>query len=242
MGNASISLITVCFNAEKYIENTILSLINQDYPAKEIIVIDGASKDNTLALIEKYTKNIKHIISESDKGIYDAMNKGLALATGDYVLFINAGDALHEASTLSQCFLQYNNADIIYGDTFISNQNWQIMGLRRLRPPKQLMFKDFSKGMLISHQAFIAKRKIAPQFDTSYSYSADFDWCVKILKESKSNYNSQIPIAHFMEGGQTSKTLIPGLKERFKIMIKHYGLLQTIWSHIFISFRLFRQL
>jgi glycosyltransferase involved in cell wall biosynthesis len=238
MKKPTISLITVCFNADKYIENTLKSIIEQDFDYKEIIVIDGASKDYTLSLINKYSEKINRLVSEPDKGLYDAMNKGLNLASGEYVLFINAGDTFHDNQTLSKCMNQCANADVIYGDTLITDQNWQAKHLRRLRPPQKLKFRSFAKGMLVSHQSFIARRSLVTNYNLNYRYSADFDWCIQILGKSKKNCFYNAPIAHFMDGGQTSKTLIPGLKERFKIMYKHYGLLSTLLNHVFILFRM----
>ncbi len=236
-----ISIITVCYNAGKTIEPTIQSVINQTFLNFEYIIIDGASTDNTLNIINKYKDNITHIISEPDKGIYDAMNKGLQQARGEYVIFMNAGDTFHSCETLEKIFQKCLNADVIYGDTLLTDSNFNITGKRRLRPPKHLQYKHFSKGMLVSHQAFIAKRKIAHFFDLNYKYSADFDWTLKILKKARNICNTQLVVAHFMKGGQTSKTIIPGLKERFKIMTKHYGWLRTLFSHFYIFVRFIMQ-
>ncbi len=237
-----ISLIVVTYQAEKHIEATLQNLIQQEYPSKEIIVIDGKSKDNTVAIISKYLTNISYFISEPDKGLYDAMNKGMAVAKGEYLLFINAGDLLHNEHALSQCMQKCNTADVIYGDTFLIDENYQLMELRRLRPPSQLRYKDFMHGMLVSHQAFMVKRSLSPRYNLGYRYSADFDWCVSILKKSQSNCNTGIIMSRFMVGGQTSRTMIPGLKERFRIMQKHYGLFNTILSHIYILSRYLYQL
>lgn len=232
-----ISIVTVCYNAQQFIEKTIQSIINQTFKDLEYIIIDGGSKDKTLKIIKKYESKISKIISEPDNGLYDAMNKGIKKANGKYILFINAGDAFHSPTTLQEVFNKCQQGDVIYGDTLITDYNWAIKGKRRLRPPKKLKFKDFSKGMLVSHQAFIAKKELAELYDTNYKYSADFDWTIKILKKAKTICNASVPIAHFMEGGQTSKTIIPGLKERFIIMKKHYGLSKTIFMHFFILFR-----
>jgi len=237
-----ISIVTVCYNAQQFIEKTIQSIVNQTFKDIEYIIIDGASKDKTLDIVKKYETKITKLISEPDNGLYDAMNKGIKKANGKYILFINAGDAFHSNTTLEEVFNNCQKSDVIYGDTLITNSNWEIIGKRRLRPPKTLKYKDFSKGMLVSHQAFIAKKSLAELYDINYRYSADFDWTIKILKKAKTICNASIPIAHFMEGGQTSKTVIPGLKERFIIMKKHYGLSRTVFMHFFILFRLFLHL
>ncbi len=235
-----ISLIVVTYQAEKYIEKTLQNLVSQDYINKEILVIDGNSSDNTVAIIKKYNQNISYFISEPDNGLYDAMNKGMAVAKGDYLLFVNAGDMLYNEQVLSKCMQKCHNADIIYGDTWLIDENYQFMQPRRLRPPLQLKYKDFLQGMLVSHQSFMVKRSLAPNYSLSYRYSSDFDWCVKILKTSQNICNTGIIMARFMVGGQTSRTIIPGLKERFLIMKKHYGLLATIFAHIYISGRYLR--
>jgi len=237
-----ISIVTVCFNAQQFIEKTIQSIVNQTFKDVEYIIVDGASKDKTLEIIKKYESKISKLISEPDNGLYDAMNKGIEMSTGKYILFINAGDAFHSNTSLQQVFDHCSQSDVIYGDTLITDSNWEIKGKRRLSPPKKLKYKDFSKGMLVSHQSFIAKKELAELYDTNYKYSADFDWTIKILKKAKTICNASVPIAHFMEGGQTSKTIIPGLIERFIIMKKHYGLSRTIFMHFFILLRLFLQL
>src|SRR4051812_1110497 len=96
-----LSVITVVYNNVSHIERTLLSVLDQTYPHIEYIVIDGASTDGTLVIIEKYKDRIAKLISEPDKGIYDAMNKGLAIATGDYVLFMNSGDEIYARETVA---------------------------------------------------------------------------------------------------------------------------------------------
>ncbi len=111
-----VSVITVVYNGEAFLERTIQSVINQTYPAIEYIIIDGGSKDGTVAIIQKYQHNIAYWVSEPDRGLYDAMNKGLAVATGEYVLFLNAGDTFFDNHTLQNVFIHWQpNVDIFYG-------------------------------------------------------------------------------------------------------------------------------
>lgn len=113
-----ITVITVCYNVVSTIEETILSVINQTYPAIEYIVIDGASKDGTVDIIKKHADKIDVIVSEPDKGIYDAMNKGIALATGDYINFMNAGDIFSSNDAIEKVATQIDpESDIVYGDS-----------------------------------------------------------------------------------------------------------------------------
>ena len=229
-----ISIITVVYNSEKYIRRTIESIVGQDYPGVEYIVIDGKSKDTTMQIVNEYRDRIAVIVSEPDKGLYDAMNKGLRLATGDYVLYINSGDALSSPTLLSDIF---NNvpadSDVIYGDTQITDEDGNILHNRRHRPPEQLSWRDYKRGMLVCHQSFIAKRTLCNEYDTQYRYAADFDWCLNILLKSRvvTNYGKDISL--FMDGGQTKRTIVPGLKERYRIMCKYYGKAKaTFWNFI----------
>lgn len=229
-----ISIITVVYNSEKYIRRTIESIVGQDYPAIEYIIIDGKSKDTTMQIVNEYRDRIAVVLSEPDKGLYDAMNKGLRLATGSYVLYINSGDTLSSPTLLSDLF---NNvpadSDVIYGDTQITDEDGNILHNRRHRPPEQLSWRDYKRGMLVCHQSFIAKRTLCNEYDTQYRYAADFDWCLNILLKSRvvTNYGKDISL--FMDGGQTKRTIVPGLKERYRIMCKYYGKAKaTFWNFI----------
>lgn len=229
-----ISIITVVYNSEKYIRRTIESIVGQDYPAIEYIIIDGKSKDTTMQIVNEYRDRIAVVVSEPDKGLYDAMNKGLRLATGSYVLYINSGDALSSPTLLSDIF---NNvpadSDVIYGDTQITDEDGNILHNRRHRPPEQLTWRDYKRGMLVCHQSFIAKRTLCDEYDTNYRYAADYDWCLNILLKSRvvTNYGKDISL--FMDGGQTKRTIVPGLKERYRIMCKYYGKVKaTFWNII----------
>ena len=229
-----ISIITVVYNSEKYIRRTIESIVGQDYPAIEYIIIDGKSKDTTMQIVNEYRVRIAVVVSEPDKGLYDAMNKGLRLATGSYVLYINSGDALSSPTLLSDIF---NNvpadSDVIYGDTQITDEDGNILHNRRHRPPEHLTWRDYKRGMLVCHQSFIAKRTLCNEYDTQYRYAADFDWCLNILLKSRvvTNYGKDISL--FMDGGQTKRTIVPGLKERYRIMCKYYGKAKaTFWNFI----------
>lgn len=233
-----ISIITVVYNAEYLIERTIESVLSQTYPNIEYIIIDGASTDKTLLVINKYSNKIPLIKSERDKGIYDAMNKGLALSTGEYVLFLNAGDELYEPQTLENIFKSTPFADVYYGNTAVVDMNRNILGDRRLTPPEQLNWMSFKYGMNVSHQSFIAKRSLCEPYDLTYKLAADIDWIIKILKKSKSIYfyhNSYI--SKFLEGGLTTQKRKLAWEERYAVLAKHYGYLPNIFNHIYIVMR-----
>ena len=229
-----ISIITVVFNSEKFIRRTIESIVGQDYPAVEYIIIDGKSKDSTMEIVNEYRDRIAVVISEPDKGLYDAMNKGLQLATGDYVLYINSGDALSSPTLLTDIFGNAPaDSDVIYGDTHITDEDGNILHSRRHRPPEKLSWKDFKRGMLVCHQSFIARRTLCSEYDTNYRYAADYDWCLNVLLKSKVITNYGKVISLFMDGGQTKRTIVPGLKERYRIMCKHYGKVKaTFWNFL----------
>ena len=234
-----ISIITVVFNSESLIENTIKSIINQSYYNIEYIVIDGDSTDNTLSIIQKYDEFIDLWISEADSGLYDAMNKGLKQATGDYVWFINSGDLIYSNAILSQIFgTKKQLADIYYGETKIIDSNGKTIGMRRHKAPKQLTANSFKKGMQVSHQSIIIKKKLTKQYNTAYKYSSDFDWVLSALTKTDKIKNTKLILSKFLDGGQTSRTMLPGLKERFKIMIHYFGFLSTIYEHFLMLFKL----
>jgi len=250
MQTPKISIITVVYNGMEYIEKTILSVINQDYENKEYIIVDGKSTDSTLEIINKYSSKITKIISEKDFGLYDAMNKGLKNSTGDFVIFINCGDSFFSDTTLKDIFFDTNknylDYGVIYGDTSITDSLGNILHSRRHRPPEKLKYKDFLKGMLVCHQSFFARRDLTEPYNLIYKYSADYDWCLNVLKKSENNFNTNQIVSLFLEGGRTAKTIAPGLKERYKIMCKHFGFFKaTFWNMVlsvkFLWWRLFHK-
>ena len=230
-----ITIITVTYNAEKVIGKTLQSLREQSFRDFEHLVIDGASSDQTLEIIESARLPMTRITSEPDKGLYDAMNKGLHKASGKYVLFLNAGDTFHSEDTLS-LFAQKasQNADIIYGDTIIVDSKGEKLADRHLAAPEVLTPKSFSKGMLICHQAFMVKKSLAPDFDLSYRFSADYDWCVKCINNADTSHcqNLKTVTTHYLSDGLTDNNKFKSLRERFRIMSNHYGRFTTIFNHI----------
>jgi len=233
-----VSIITVVYNGEKTLERTILSIKNQTYKAIEYIIIDGASTDGTLSLIKNHSSTINYFISEPDHGLYHAMNKALAIAKGEYVWFINSGDEIFDNQTLETAMKTMPSADVYYGKTLIVNNQGAEIGLRRHEPPKNLTYKNFKYGMLVSHQAFIARKTLSEPYNLNLSYSADYEWCLRILKSSTTIVNTHIVLAKFLEGGITHQNILPGLKERFGIMKHHFGLIQSSIIHIFLGIKL----
>ena len=238
------SIITVTFNADKVLEKTIQSVISQTYQNMEHVIVDGGSKDHTLDIVKKYQEHIGQVISEPDKGLYDAMNKGIRMATGDYLCFLNAGDELHDKETLQHLVLTLKGKDwpdVIYGETAIVDENGSFLHMRRLATPEQLTWKSFKQGMLVCHQAFLPTRALALKhlYDLQYRFSADFDWCIRIMKEAKCLHNTRLTLINYLNEGMTTRNHKDSLKERFRIMVKHYGWVSTILHHGWFVIRLF---
>lgn len=245
-----ITIVTVTYNAESTLERTLKSVEMQTHGNVEHIIMDGASKDGTLAIAQAYKERNDdrdiRIVSEPDKGLYDAMNKAIAIANGEYICFLNAGDKLHNPQTLEYIvhIAQHNpDAGVIYGDTDIVDDNGMKLRERRLSPPKRLNWRSFKNGMLVCHQAFYAKRSIVPAYDLSYRFSADFDWCVRIMKKAATMsmplVNSHLTLADYLSEGMTTANHKASLKERFAIMRKHYGLFTTLVQHAWFFVRAF---
>ncbi len=230
-----LSVITIVYNNVKDIERTMLSVLNQSYRNIEYIVIDGASTDGTRDTISKYTDKLAKFISEPDQGIYDAMNKGLALATGDYILFMNSGDEIYAYETVADVFDTATSADIYYGETEMFNEQWQSLGQRRHCAPENFNWKSFKYGMSVSHQAIYIKRNIVTPFDLRYKYSSDIDWMIKAAKNASSIVNTHMYVAKYLVGGISKKKHLASLKERFQIFTKYYGLIPNLINHIVIA-------
>ena len=233
-----LSVVTIVYNNVRDIERTMLSVLNQTYHNIEYIVIDGGSTDGTKDIIYNYKSRLAQFISEPDKGIYDAMNKGLSLATGDYVLFMNSGDELYEPETVTEVFETAASADIYYGETEMFNEQWESLGQRRHGVPEHFNWKSFKYGMSISHQAIYVKRSIAEPFDLKYKYSADIDWIIRAAKNASSIVNTHTYVAKYLVGGLSKKKHLASLKERFDIFTKYYGLIPNLFNHVFIALNL----
>jgi len=291
-------IITCTYNAESLIQRTMDNVASQSWGAIHHIIIDGASTDKTIETAkhtaERYKGKVEYtIVSEPDKGLYYAMNKGLQHATPDYVLFLNAGDTLHSEKTLEEIGEQFQNEalnpqpstlnpplqlvglpeqepstlnpqpstlnpqpstlnpqpstlnpqlsplpGVIYGDTDIVDVTNHFVGKREHNPPEKLTWKSFQDGMLVCHQAFYVRTDIAQRvaFDTQYRFSADVDWCIRVMKEVEKEglelRNMHSVLCDFLAGGLTIKNHRASLHERFRIMTKHYGLLLTLRKHL----------
>ncbi|MDY4789512.1 MAG: glycosyltransferase family 2 protein [Bacteroidales bacterium] len=238
MINPKISIITVTFNAEKVLERTLRSIKKQDYNNIESIIIDGESTDGTLKIVEKYSDVVTKWISEKDNGLYDAMNKGLSMATGDYVWFLNAGDTICKSDVLNYFFSKESfMRDVYYGETVIVDENGKQIGDRRLKTKNNLTWKDFRMGMLVCHQSVLVKREIAPEYNLKFKIAADYEWVLESFKRAKYILGTKYKITCYLEGGLSRKNILKANKERFLIMKKYYGLIPTIWFNFLMIFR-----
>ena len=234
------SVITVTYNAATVLEDTIQSVISQTYHHVEYIIVDGGSTDGTLDIIGHYRDRIATVVSEPDKGLYDAMNKGMHLATGDYLCFLNAGDSFHEDDTLQSIAHSLTGSalpDVIYGQTALVDNEGHFVRMRRLSAPERLDWKSFRQGMLVCHQAFFAKRTLAEPYDLRYRFSADFDWCIRVMKRAQTLHNTHLTLIDYLEEGMTTRNRRASLRERFRIMAKHYGWASTVLHHAWFVVR-----
>lgn len=231
-----ISIITITFNAAGSLPLTMKSVKDQTFDDFEHLIIDGASTDDTILIARQSGRPGLRIVSEPDKGLYDAMNKGLRLARGKYVLFLNAGDSFHSADTLAvyASAIAASSPDIIYGDTDIVDAAGNRLGPRHLSAPEMLTADSFSHGMLICHQAFMVRKAIAPCYDTHFRFSADYDWTIRCIKASRagSRINLHRVAIDYLSDGLTDKNKKASLLERFRIMAAHYGMPKAIGRHL----------
>ena len=230
-----LSIITVTYNAEAFIEATIQSVGEQTFSDKEFVVVDGKSKDRTVEILKKYPNVVTRFLSEKDSGLYDAMNKAIALAEGEYIMFLNAGDLFYDEESLSEAFSNSQNADLIYGDTAIITEHYELVGMRHLRPPTQLTYKSFLHGMVICHQAIIAKKEIVPLYDLTYRVAADIDWAIRLTKNARSSQFYPEPLIRFKQGGISTQHRFKGLFERYKVQKKYFGVMHTLMQTLFLG-------
>lgn len=221
-----ISIVTITFNAEQTIGPTLQSLREQSFLDFEHVVVDGASSDHTLDVVRAIGNNSVRILSEPDRGLYDAMNKGLRMAKGQYVLFLNSGDKFSSPDELQKyAEATGDDVDIVYADTQIVDCQGNILGPRHLSVPPILTAESFKRGMLICHQAFMVRRSLAPQFNLDYRFSADYDWCIRCIQKTRPDrcVNLRRVSIDYLTAGLTDHNKIPSLLERYEIMRRHYG-------------------
>lgn len=221
-----ISVVTVCYNAASTIEETMLSVLNQTYDNIEYIIIDGGSTDGTVDIIKKHADRLAYWVSEPDKGIYDAMNKGIAVATGDYINFMNAGDKFYNNDILLDIFLNYDvsDKDIIYGDAIYKYSNSTIYR-------KPLNLNELPTHNCLFHQSmFILTRLLKENpYDISFKISADYNFSYIQYSRGASFFYFPQPIAYFeATSGISSNSVSIKMDEDLRIR----GISPTLLYHI----------
>lgn len=235
------SIITVTYNAAATLPPTLASVAAQTFRDYEHIIIDGASTDGTQAMA---TAAGATLLSEPDDGLYDAMNKGLDIASGDYIIYLNAGDAFHAPDTLQRvadAIAANGTPGMVYGQTVIVDADRRVLGPRHLTAPEQLDYTDFARGMVVCHQAMAVRRAIAPHYNMAYRYSADYEWSIRVLQLSRLNVYIGGIMIDYLNEGETTRHHRRSLLERFRIMCRYYGTLPTLMRHIGFALRAMRR-
>lgn len=249
------TIVTCTFNAEHELQRTLDSVFHQSYADVEHLILDGLSRDRSVEMAQTYKQRSDEartghevvVCSERDSGLYDAMNKGIARATGDYIVFLNAGDTFPSETTLEHIAHSIGDGEalpgVIYGDTDIVNDEGRFLRHRRLQPPAKLTWRSFRNGMLVCHQAFYALTTLAKDnpYNLNYRFSADVDWCIRVMKEAERRHltlkNVDEVVVNYLDGGMTEKNHRASLRERFSIMRCHYGLPLTLIMHVWFAVR-----
>jgi glycosyltransferase involved in cell wall biosynthesis len=214
-----ISVVTVCYQAADTIEKTILSVVHQNYQNMEYIVIDGGSKDGTVDIITKYRDRIAYFVSERDKGIYDAMNKAIQVATSEWINFMNAGDLFATDHTINNIFGQdadYASQDVIYGDTL-----YKYIGSPITYKAKPLSTLDYR--MAFCHQSSFVRTDLmkAKGFDLRYRYVADYAFFYHLYKTGHSfHYLPMVLTIYSLEGGFSNSNILKVMREEHLISQK----------------------
>ena len=218
-----VSIITVCFNSTATIEDTIKSVLNQDYKDIEYVIVDGGSTDGTLDIIDRYKNKIAKVISGPDNGIYDAMNKGLRLSTGDVLATINGDDVYAEKTIVSQMaeFIQHNGLDAAYGD-LIYVDRYDTGHVKRFWQPGPYKKGAFHHGWVIPHPTFFCRKEIFERhgyYNKNMQIAADFELMLRFIEKHriKVGYLPEV-IVKMRTGGKANvlRGMIQGNKEIIK--------------------------
>lgn len=237
------SLVTVTYNAARTLPATLASTAAQTFRDFEHLIIDGASTDGTLPLVQAYREANPYLavtlVSEPDGGLYHAMNKAIPLARGRHLVFLNAGDRLHSPQTLAS--IAPLDGAVIYGETDLVDAAGHFLRHRRLQAPPQLSWRSFRQGMLVCHQSFYVRRELAPLYDLSYRYSADYDWCIRVMREAERQHqplsNARLVLTDYLAEGLTTAHHRASLLERLRIMARHYGWPVAVGQHLWFVIR-----
>ncbi len=233
LSHPKVSVVTIVFNDIQNIEKTILSVINQTYDNIEYIVIDGGSTDGTVDVIQKYKDRIRNWCSESDKGIYDAMNKGIARATGKWINFMNSGDYFYDNHVIENCINAIpKNKDhkIVYGNFIWENEN-----IENFVIAKNSIKMHYT--MPSCHQSFLIDTQLHKKnpYDTDYKIAADFDFLCRMKSEGIRFLKIPVTIAVYQGGGLSESMEDVKGKEFSEIFKKYNKYPKTLWYEHIVS-------
>ncbi len=239
----SVSVITVCFNSENSIEATIRSVLSQDYNNIEYIIIDGMSSDLTMKIIHEYRANIGIVVSERDRGIYDAINKGITLASGDYIVLLNSNDVFYSTSTISNIvdFHQHNDCPISVADVLIKDTKGQLV-----RYYSAEFWKSFHLrlGFMPPHQAVVIRKDIFNSYGVyslDYKIAADYEYLVRLLLRNRLVYKYSPEVRTIMSSGGVSSQGFSSYKEISREIIDILGY-RNIFLVAIVYFRILPKL
>jgi len=229
-----LSVITVTYNAEAVLEKTLLSLFCQTFHDYELIIIDGSSNDSTVDIIKNYSDKISYQVSEKDNGIYDAMNKGMSVAKGEYIQFLNAGDYYSDNHVLEDIFsINSGNPDLIYGDINIITTNGKT--IRQNAEDFTLDGVQRRGTGVLCHQAMFVRKNIAPSYDCRYKYKAELNWYFDLVEtDNFSSQHLQRPVVYYSLGGFGYNNFIRNRLEWVWLIFRRYGLKTLIESKIIL--------
>ena len=217
-GSTKVSIVIVTLNTKFSFLKTVHSAIKQSYLNKEIIIVDGNSSDGTINEIKRLKKNFSKIVIDIDKGIYDAMNKGIALSTGNWILFLNSGDIFYNKKILYEIFNKNSirKKDVIFGDTYVVNKNMQYL-------VKGQNFSPNTYIMPFCHQSTLVKSSILKKYNFSlnYTYSSDFDFFKKCFEKKKIFYYLNTPITIVEANGLSDTNRNDVYNENIRILNKY---------------------
>ncbi len=224
-----ISVVTVAYNDASNLEATIRSVARQSYPRVEHIIIDGGSTDGSVDIVRSSRAPLMFWTSEPDDGVYDAMNKGIAAAKGDWITFLNAGDTYFDGEILTDIFDRSAEAaasDLVYGDVFTVDSDGTLLRRERARSFTGTGLKG---GLPANHQTILVRRSRCPRYDLRYRISSDLDWAISIFGVGgvKTFYFSDRPMVYYRVGGMSSLRT-EGTWEAMEIIARRFGFIDAL--------------
>jgi len=220
----TISIITVVYNNEATIRQAIESVLTQSYPKIEYVIIDGNSKDNTVSIIEEYKNRLGFFISEPDKGLYDAMNKGIQVATGDVIGILNSDDLYQDSDVLTDIMNQFNadsTLDIVYGNLVYVKKE-EVNQVVRNWKSKEYYTKFFDDGNVPPHPSLFLKNTVYKKvglFNLEFKLASDYEFMFRVFKKNhfKSKYINRL-IVKMRLGGETNKSILNIINQNKEIL------------------------